>query len=368
VRGAQGARRAQRAGPGIRGAPGDPPPRLTHRPARPPPRPQVVRARPDGDLGPCHAMHRGRAGGGAGGAGAAGDRQGGARGWEVGRGGREGGAPLGCSASGVVKASSCGCGCAGTAAGLARRRPAALATRCPSRGRRRLASRTSARRRCCGVAARASRCTTRSCGSTTERGGGPGGVALGSWVAAVGGQPSQALPQSSSLPSRPRPSPLPSPWPPSSEICARLAESLPGGKDHFRPITGLPISTYFSAYKVQWLLENVPAVSARAVVAITIPTTYAWPGRRLDRGAGAGGPLPALTRAAANGSGARAPAARAGGCGAHPWVRQPAGSACAGLSPSPPHPRPHARRPPHLPRCAPLCGPAMRSSAPSTPG
>jgi hypothetical protein len=52
---------------------------------------------------------------------------------------------------------------------------------------------------------------------------------------------------------------------PRSEICARLAESLPGGKDHFRPVTGLPVSTYFSAYKVAWLLENVPAVRAGAL-------------------------------------------------------------------------------------------------------
>ncbi|GBF97483.1 glycerol kinase-like [Raphidocelis subcapitata] len=47
-----------------------------------------------------------------------------------------------------------------------------------------------------------------------------------------------------------------------SEVCARLQESLPGGKDHFRPVTGLPISTYFSAYKVQWLLENCDKVRA----------------------------------------------------------------------------------------------------------
>ena len=32
-------------------------------------------------------------------------------------------------------------------------------------------------------------------------------------------------------------------------------------QDYFRPVTGLPISTYFSAYKFQWLMENVPAVA-----------------------------------------------------------------------------------------------------------
>ena len=32
-------------------------------------------------------------------------------------------------------------------------------------------------------------------------------------------------------------------------------------QDHFRKTTGLPISTYFTAYKFVWLLENVPAVA-----------------------------------------------------------------------------------------------------------
>jgi glycerol kinase len=35
-----------------------------------------------------------------------------------------------------------------------------------------------------------------------------------------------------------------------------------GGKDRFRPITGLPVSTYFSAYKFLWMYENVPNVKA----------------------------------------------------------------------------------------------------------
>ena len=45
-----------------------------------------------------------------------------------------------------------------------------------------------------------------------------------------------------------------------SEICHTWEASLPGGKDHFRPVTGLPVSTYFSAYKFQWMQENVPQV------------------------------------------------------------------------------------------------------------
>ncbi|KAJ4950685.1 hypothetical protein NE237_027517 [Protea cynaroides] len=45
-----------------------------------------------------------------------------------------------------------------------------------------------------------------------------------------------------------------------SAICRRLEEQLPGGKQHFQDACGLPISTYFSAMKFLWLLENVDAV------------------------------------------------------------------------------------------------------------
>lgn len=45
-----------------------------------------------------------------------------------------------------------------------------------------------------------------------------------------------------------------------SQLCARMAEQRSEGHDAFRPITGLPISTYFSAYKLKWLIENVPEV------------------------------------------------------------------------------------------------------------
>lgn len=31
-------------------------------------------------------------------------------------------------------------------------------------------------------------------------------------------------------------------------------------KNHFKRKTGLPIATYFSAFKGQWLLENVPEI------------------------------------------------------------------------------------------------------------
>lgn len=46
------------------------------------------------------------------------------------------------------------------------------------------------------------------------------------------------------------------------EICDRLAAN--GGQDRFRPVVGLPLATYFSGPKVQWILENVPEVRKAA--------------------------------------------------------------------------------------------------------
>ena len=37
-----------------------------------------------------------------------------------------------------------------------------------------------------------------------------------------------------------------------------------GGQDRFRAITGLPLTTYFSALKIRWILDNVPGVRTRA--------------------------------------------------------------------------------------------------------
>lgn len=42
------------------------------------------------------------------------------------------------------------------------------------------------------------------------------------------------------------------------EICDRLAAE--GGQDRFRIKVGLPLATYFSGPKIQWILENVPGV------------------------------------------------------------------------------------------------------------
>lgn len=45
-----------------------------------------------------------------------------------------------------------------------------------------------------------------------------------------------------------------------SSICRKLEKELPGGRNHFVEACGLPISTYFSAMKILWLMENVDSV------------------------------------------------------------------------------------------------------------
>ncbi|XP_002517681.2 glycerol kinase [Ricinus communis] len=45
-----------------------------------------------------------------------------------------------------------------------------------------------------------------------------------------------------------------------SSICRKLEKELPGGRTHFIETCGLPLSTYFSAVKILWLMENVDAV------------------------------------------------------------------------------------------------------------
>nr|CAD1827774.1 unnamed protein product [Ananas comosus var. bracteatus] len=47
-----------------------------------------------------------------------------------------------------------------------------------------------------------------------------------------------------------------------SSICRRLEKELSGGRNHFVDTCGLPISTYFSAVKILWLMENVDAVKS----------------------------------------------------------------------------------------------------------
>jgi glycerol kinase len=45
-------------------------------------------------------------------------------------------------------------------------------------------------------------------------------------------------------------------------ICNELAKE--GGQDRFRPVTGLPLATYFSGPKIKWILDEVPDTRERA--------------------------------------------------------------------------------------------------------
>lgn len=45
---------------------------------------------------------------------------------------------------------------------------------------------------------------------------------------------------------------------------AVAAMAANGGQDRFRAKTGLPLATYFSALKIQWILDHVPGARARA--------------------------------------------------------------------------------------------------------
>jgi glycerol kinase len=51
-----------------------------------------------------------------------------------------------------------------------------------------------------------------------------------------------------------------------SALCEALVAEFES-KEHFRATSGLPISTYFSAMKMRWLLDNAPAVKEAAAAA-----------------------------------------------------------------------------------------------------
>ena len=74
-----------------------------------------------------------------------------------------------------------------------------------------------------------------------------------------------------------------------SGVCAEVAASA-GGAHAFRPVTGLPVSTYFSAYKLRWLLLNAPAVAAAAAEGrCMFGTVDSWLIYNLTGGAQGGG-------------------------------------------------------------------------------
>lgn len=68
-------------------------------------------------------------------------------------------------------------------------------------------------------------------------------------------------------------------------------------QDAFRATTGLPISTYFSAFKWLWLLENVEAVQkAKAEGRCMVGTIDAWLMYKLTGGADGGDPPHLLSK------------------------------------------------------------------------
>eukprot|EP00892_Ulva_mutabilis_P003180 jgi/Ulvmu1/12863/UM098_0048.1 len=70
-------------------------------------------------------------------------------------------------------------------------------------------------------------------------------------------------------------------------LCHELIDKH--GIDHFRPVTGLPISTYFSAFKVKWLLDNVAEVQAAVAEGdAMIGTVDSWLIYNLTGGVGKG--------------------------------------------------------------------------------
>lgn len=75
------------------------------------------------------------------------------------------------------------------------------------------------------------------------------------------------------------------------KTCRKLCHEMINqhGIDRFRSVTGLPVSTYFSAFKVKWLLDNVAEVSsAMAEGDAMIGTVDTWLIYNLTGGVGKG--------------------------------------------------------------------------------
>ncbi|QIK62212.1 glycerol kinase GlpK [Leucobacter viscericola] len=76
----------------------------------------------------------------------------------------------------------------------------------------------------------------------------------------------------------------------------RLAED--GGADRFKAITGLPLTSYFSASKIAWILDNVEGARARAEAGdLLFGTTDCWVLWNLTGGADGGVHLTDVTNA-----------------------------------------------------------------------
>jgi glycerol kinase len=82
-------------------------------------------------------------------------------------------------------------------------------------------------------------------------------------------------------------------------VDARVAEyQREGGLDRFRAQTGLPLATYFSALKLQWLLENVAGAAQLAATGDALfGTIDSWLGWNLTGGAKGGMHISDVTNA-----------------------------------------------------------------------
>lgn len=86
-----------------------------------------------------------------------------------------------------------------------------------------------------------------------------------------------------------------------SAVCAAV-EAAHGGKDAFRRATGLPVSPYFSCYKMRWMLDNVDAVRAAAAAGtLRFGTVDAWLAWRLTGGPAGGAAVTDATNASRTG-------------------------------------------------------------------
>lgn len=75
-----------------------------------------------------------------------------------------------------------------------------------------------------------------------------------------------------------------------SKLVEQIKESHGGNGDALRPVTGLPLSTYFSGLKMRWLVENVPEVAKAAQEKrLCLGTVDAWLLYNLTGGASNGG-------------------------------------------------------------------------------
>ncbi|KAL4449588.1 hypothetical protein ABPG74_007411 [Tetrahymena malaccensis] len=60
------------------------------------------------------------------------------------------------------------------------------------------------------------------------------------------------------------------------EICKKYLEKNNGNANHYSKITGLPINTYFSSYKIRWLIENVPQIRQDLFKDVVFGTMDSW--------------------------------------------------------------------------------------------